>query len=364
MPINVKSLASNIEKENLDWKAGSNELTELSESEQNVRLGVLVDEAEMQSLKLETYQRAAQELKMMARSFGAPFSYDWRNVSGKNYVTPVKNQGSCGSCVSFCTCSVIESAVRIRMNNPTMDVDLSEAFCQFCGGGSCGGWGLTSGLAFAKSTGVTDEACMPYQPTNMDCGSNRCSNWQSRLTKLNNYTAHSTMAARKQALVDHGPLVAGMAVYNDFFAYSSGVYVKTSGATLSGYHCISVVGYNDSQQCWILKNSWGSNWGDNGFCRIRYNQADVLIDTDWSFYSVDVQIASQWFSNVKVNQTYATHHAENAWVNIENLGWRRIKTGNTDGVTNMHALFSYASANNRKVTVYADADFVYRAYLL
>lgn len=364
MPINIKNLASTIEKENLDWKAGSNELTKLSESELKVRLGVLVDQAEMERLKLETHQKATLELQSETKMFSAPTSYDWRSVNGNNFVTSVKNQGSCGSCVSFCTCSVMESAIRIKMNNPTMDVDLSEAFCQFCGGGSCGGWGLTSGLAFAKSTGVTDEACMPYQPTNMNCGASRCSDWQNRLTKITNYTAYSTMAARKQAIVDHGPLLAGMAVYSDFFAYSNGVYVKTSSSTLSGYHCISVVGYNDSQQCWILKNSWGSNWGDNGYCRIRYNQPDVLIDSDWSFYSVDVEIKSQWYSNVRVIQTYATHHEQNAWVNIENLGWRKIKTDSADGVTNMHALFSEASANNRKVSVYADADWVYRAYLL
>jgi len=221
--------------------------------------------------------------------FGAPTTKDWRNVGGKNYITSVKNQGSCGSCVSFCSCAVIESNMRIKAQDHTLNVDLSEAFLQFCGGGSCSGWGLTSGLAYAQSTGVTDEACFKYQPQNMPC-TDRCSDWQSRLQKINSYTGHSSMQARKDAIANIGPVLAGMAVYNDFFSYSSGVYQKTSGSTLAGYHCICVVGYDDNQQCWIIKNSWGTNWGDSGYVRIKYGQSDLLIDSSWAFYSVDPDI--------------------------------------------------------------------------
>ncbi len=135
----------------------------------------------------------------------APAARDWRNVNGKNYVTPVKNQGGCGSCVSFGTCATIEANIRIKANNHQKAVDLSEAFMQFCGGGSCSGWGLTSGLAYAKSTGVTDDACFPYQPRNQPC-SDRCSNWQSRLTKITGFQAHSTMEARKTAISSIGPV--------------------------------------------------------------------------------------------------------------------------------------------------------------
>jgi C1A family cysteine protease len=279
------------------------------------------------------------------------------------YVTPVKNQGACGSCVSFCTCATIESAIRLKLKNPAHAIDLSEGFLQFCGGGSCNGWGLTSGLDFAKSTGVTDEACMPYQPTNMNCTASRCSDWQNRLTKITNYSGHATMDARKTAIATIGPVLAGMAVFNDFFAYASGVYVKTAGSTLAGYHCICVVGYDDSQQCWILKNSWGPNWGDSGFCRIRYNQSDLLIDSAWMFYSVDVAVQPMWQSNVTVTQTYATPHSQNAWAHFQNLGWRKIQTGSPDGVTNMLVLFAQARADGRPVTIYVDGDFVYRAYM-
>jgi hypothetical protein len=79
-------------------------------------------------------------------------------------------------------------------------------------------------------------------------------------------------------------MVAGMAVFNDFFSYRTGVYRHTTGA-LAGYHAVSVVGYDDSQQCWICKNSWGPGWGDSGWFRIGYGECGM--DTQFAFYDAD-----------------------------------------------------------------------------
>ena len=362
--LKVAEIAAAVAEQGLPWTASENELTALPLEERQKRLGVLVTDEELARMASETMQLASQEERQLqARVFGAPSAIDWRNIGGANYVTSVKNQGGCGSCVSFCSCAVIESAVRIKLQNPNYAIDLSEAFLQFCGGGSCSGWGLTSGLDFAKSTGTTDEACMPYQPTNMNCAASPCSDWQNRLTKISRYTGYATMTARKDAVATNGPLLAGMAVYNDFFAYSSGVYVGMKSTGLAGYHCITIVGYDDAQQCWILKNSWGAGWGDGGFVRIRYNQPDLLLDTSWQFYSVVPVISAAWHSNVTVAHAYSSHHSQNAWAYFTGLGWRKIQAGAPDGVTNMLTLLTQAVAEGRKVTVYADGDFVYQAYL-
>ena len=81
-------------------------------------------------------------------------------------------------------------------------------------------------------------------------------------------------------------MVAAMAVYSDFFAYKSGVYKRTPGAQLRGYHAVSVIGYNDELEAWICKNSRGTAWGDNGFFMIGYGEADM--DTKFAFHGVDV----------------------------------------------------------------------------
>jgi C1A family cysteine protease len=363
---NIQAIAAEIERAGLQWTAGQTTLSGLPPEEQRKRLGLIVDAAEFQRMALEFQRVSARERAFRAVVVGAPTSVDWRS-NGGNYVTQVKDQGGCGSCVSFCTCATIESAVRIKLNNPGYNIDLSEGFCQFCGGGSCGGWGLTSGLDFAQSTGITDEACMPYTAgggTDMNCAASRCVDWQNRLTKISSYTSYATMDARKNAIATIGPLLAGMAVFNDFFAYTGGVYQKTAGSALAGYHCICVVGYDDVQQCWILKNSWGAGWGDAGFVKIKYGQPDLLIDTSWMFYSVAPLIQAGWQSNVIVTQVYASRDSQNAWAYFQGLGWRKIQAGASDGITNMLTLFAQAVAKNMKVTIYVDGDFVYQAYLL
>jgi C1A family cysteine protease len=359
----IRTIAAAVERERLPWTPGPTALTGLPPDEQRQYLGLIVTPEEQEQLAAETQRLAARERSMFAVAAPPP-AFDWRNVGGQNYVTPVRNQGGCGSCVSFCTCAVIESAVRIKLQNPTYNITLSPGFLQFCGGGSCAGWGLTSGLDFAKNTGVTDEACMPYQaPPDMNCATSRCADWQDRLTKISSYTGHATMDARKNAIATIGPVLAGMAVYDDFYAYTSGVYVKTSSATFEGYHCICVVGYDDAQQCWIIKNSWGPNWGQGGFVHLRYNQPDLLIDTSWPMHAVEVPVSTTWFTNVAVTQTYATRDAQNAWAYFQGLGWRKIQPGTGGAVTNMLSIFAAAVANGIPVRIYADANFVYQVYL-
>jgi len=362
-PLTLDKISSDIARDGLSWEPRESEYTRLSEAEQIKRLGLIVTPQEMQRLSAERDRFALQEKTLLTAMVGAPAAVDWRNKGG-NWVTPVKDQGGCGSCVSFCSCSTIESAVRIKLGNPSYAIDLSEGFLQFCGGGSCGGWGLTSGLDFAKSTGVTDEACMPYVATDMNCAASRCANWATRLTKIKSYTGYASMDARKNAIATLGPVLAGMAVYTDFGFSGANVYRKTSTATLRGYHCICVVGYDDAQQCWILKNSWGASWADNGYVKVGYGQADLLIDTSWSFYSVVPDIQAGWLNNVVVGQVYASRDSQNAWAHITGYGWRRIQTGSADGVRNMLMLLATASAEGKRATVYADGDFLYQAYML
>ena len=161
----VKKIAAAIKEESLPWTAGETPLTVLSAAEQHGYLGVVVTPEEQASLAAETARVAALEQGTVgAATVGAPAAVDWRN-NGGNFVTSIKNQGGCGSCVSFCSCSTIESAVRIKLGNPNYAIDLSEAFMQFCGGGSCSGWGLTSGLSTSRRA--------PASPTRPACPTSR-----------------------------------------------------------------------------------------------------------------------------------------------------------------------------------------------
>ena len=82
---------------------------------------------------------AAAAFKAAGRAaVSAQAAWDWRNVAGANYVTPIKDQGGCGSCVTFGTIATFEAQAQIALGDPTLGVDLSEAHLLFCYGPSHG----------------------------------------------------------------------------------------------------------------------------------------------------------------------------------------------------------------------------------
>jgi hypothetical protein len=103
-----------------------------------------------------------------------PSSFDWRNVAGKNFITAVKNQGNCGTCVPFSVIAAVEAIFRITKNDPHMAIDLSEAHLFFCHGRRRGklcdtGWDVAGALEPFKEDGVVDETCYPgFYPVSTD----------------------------------------------------------------------------------------------------------------------------------------------------------------------------------------------------
>jgi C1A family cysteine protease len=222
-------------------------------------------------------------MKEFSTAFSAPPpSVDWRNKGG-NWTTSVKDQQSCGSCVSFATLGTLEARLNIACNNANMDVDLSEAHLFYCGCGNCcdPGWNFAPALDFCKNTGVGLESAFPYTP-----GDQPCKAGVAPYVKITNWTSVLPIVDRKNILATKGPMVAGMAVFQDFMSYTSGVYRHVSGV-LKGYHAISVVGYDDGQKCWICKNSWNTTWGESGFFRIGYGECSI--DTEFAFYDIEVK---------------------------------------------------------------------------
>jgi C1A family cysteine protease len=211
-----------------------------------------------------------------------PAAFDWRNVSGHNYVTPIEDQGGCGSCVAFGCIAAMETWVRITRRDPNFAVDLSEAQLWFCygpkmGAGACpdGGWWPDNAYN-AMQDGIVDAACFQYTSNPQAC--NLCANWMDRLTKTTGWQTLSTQSAMKAYIASNGPLTTCFTVYEDFYYhYTGGVYTynaATSGNVVGG-HCVCIVGYDDGQRCWIAKNSWGSGWGENGFFQMSYGSCGI-----------------------------------------------------------------------------------------
>lgn len=207
-------------------------------------------------------------------SYSYPSSVDWRTEGGRDWTTSIRNQSGCSSCVAFATAAAIESRLKIVTNEPDLNPDLSEAQLFYCGCGSCcgTGWAPSVAMEFARDAGLVDEGCYPYTAGDQSC--QVCGDWETRVTKVSEWIGVTNVDDMKQALADDGPFEATMLVYTDFFHYSGGVYEHTWGE-LQGAHAVTVVGYDDNDGYWIVKNSWGRGWGENGWFRIAYGQCGI-----------------------------------------------------------------------------------------
>lgn len=218
-----------------------------------------------------------------------PASFDWRSTPGRNCITAIRDQEQCGSCVAFGTTALLEAMVRIERH---MWVDLSEADL-FEGGGSCqNGWLANSAISRIMSDGVPLERELAYPPNasattviNQLPGDGSI----ALAIKAANDTVFYNKDSRKNYLSTTGPMVACMDVYKDFQDWGGGgVYHYDGTSPYLGGHCLLVIGYDDNAGCWIVKNSWGSGWGDGGFAQIGYGECGIDGDTPflaWNFGS-------------------------------------------------------------------------------
>ncbi len=255
-----------IQKSGAKWQAAENWVTKLSIQERRQMLGQIPGHINYPDAKM---------IKLPAVE-NIPVQFDWRNNNG-NWVTPVRNQGDCGSCWDFSAVAQIEAWWKIHNNSSEMP-DLSEQIVLSCGeNGGCEGDAIETALDFAISTGIPPESYLTYQESDDVPCSNAVTGWQSEVTTIPGW-GYITMDEEnvdniKNAVYYH-PVSAAFEVYSDFYAYDSGVYEYTSG-TYEGGHAILIVGWDDEAECWICKNSWGEDWGESGFFRIKWGECNM-----------------------------------------------------------------------------------------
>ena len=365
-PVDLEAIRSALaEDDDAAWEPGETALTRMTEDDQVIRLGVpLPDRSELASLETKAAQvRAFASAPSTAEAASLPVSHDLRNIGGSNYVAPIRNQGGCGSCVSFGSVAVMEGTARYQRRMPSLDSDLSEAHLFYGHGSAHGvtcstGWLPKPALGECTNRGITFEAEWPYTSGNTNGGS-APANWESHRAKSTGVVdLTNNIAGIKQHLISTGPVTACFIVYNDFFGYTSGVYKHVSGSQAGG-HCVAIVGYDDSQGAWIGKNSWGTGWGMAGYFLIKYGEC--YIDT-WQNIAVSGVNLRAWTGNKKVLGAYATGDARNGWVYMADNGWLKVGgTSDTAHTAPFHDLLT-AKGEDAFVRAYGDDGKITQLY--
>jgi len=197
-----------------------------------------------------------------------PASMDWRE---KNAVTPVKNQQQCGSCWAFSTTGSLEGAWAIATGklvsfSEQQLVDCSKSF----GNNGCGGGLMDNGFKYEETVPVCTEETYPYTAQNGICKAASCTAGipKGGVTGFKDVAKDDT-----NALIDAvalGPVsVAIEADQAAFQNYKSGVLTAACGTTLD--HGVLIVGYGaqDGKDYWLVKNSWGASWGEQGYIKLE-----------------------------------------------------------------------------------------------
>jgi len=200
-------------------------------------------------------------------------SVDWRNRFGWPWLTKIKDQGPCESCWVFSAVGAVEAMTRIEHSIWSLrsEGDVHDGLKAQCG---TTGW-PTVALDWIKQNGVADPGCWPYETTNLPYSPTR--DRDGRTVKLSDYVTLSNIDDQKAWIDNVGPLSACFTCYYDFEALGpdSGVYTANPQSGLAGGHCIVIVGYDDTKQAWLVRNSWGTGWGMEGYCWFGYGQADI-----------------------------------------------------------------------------------------
>ncbi|KAL3741707.1 hypothetical protein ACJRO7_017215 [Eucalyptus globulus] len=197
-----------------------------------------------------------------------PAALDWRT---KKAVTPVKDQGGCGSCWAFSAVAAMEGITMIKKGKL---VPLSVQELVDCDDNDEGCWGglMDSAFKFIVSNGgLTTEANYPYQGDDGTCNTAKTANPAASITGYQDVPANNEKALL-QAVANQPVSVAIEGGGFDFQFYSSGVFTGSCGTDID--HAVTAVGYGKTSgsggtKYWLMKNSWGTGWGEKGYMRIQ-----------------------------------------------------------------------------------------------
>jgi cathepsin C len=217
---------------------------------------------------------------------------DWRKKDGKNWLTPVVTQGDCGSCYTIATVHMLTARNRINSGS-TSEPSFSVSFPLYCSEynqGCDGGYGFLQSK-WIEDVGLIPESCAPFSQGGGSCGvTSGCKLGSKRYRAshhhyVGGYYGGGDANSIQKDLVEQGPLVVSFEPKEDFMYYKSGVYRSGAEKIHQEWeqvdHAVLLVGYgvDKNQKYWTMQNSWGTDWGEDGYFRMDRGNDESCVES-------------------------------------------------------------------------------------
>jgi len=270
-----------IEAEGLPWTAGETVRSRMTPEQ---RRAGLIPAEEFEARIAEIVSHGVAEPRVL-RAESLPARFSWRDRFGHRFVSGVRNQGDCGSCMAFGFLGSLEALALWRLGRPyyagSYDFDTSEQDLVDCARGAdfrgCEGGSSWQPLYdYLEINGIAYESCYPYEAMNMTCRTAQCT--ERAFGEGHEYISGRTPSSKAEIMafkkeLYQRPISSYMVVYTDLHYYTGGVYVPTADAEFEGGHAVVVVGWDDEMEAWEIKNSWGQDWARDGHFYIRWGKS-------------------------------------------------------------------------------------------
>lgn len=237
----------------------------------------------------ETAPEGEVSSRAVSGSCASRSSFLYKQGTGEA-LSPIRNQGACGSCWAFAAAAVAEASKRIRYGGVA---NISEQELIDCAGGpghafinGCDGFFIEPTMLHLQFDGVAKESNYPaYQAKDRGVCNNPYYRYSISTWGWVGF-GYANVQQIKNALCQYGPVATTIHATSLFQNYTGGVFQERANSSYgpipSINHAVVIVGWDDAKGAWRVRNSWGTGWGENGSAWVKYNNNAIGWDTVWA----------------------------------------------------------------------------------